>query len=314
VFVVDYSTGGGSGTRRETSVDEMRLLSLYRKGREVLERYDLLEFYLRVRRIFPNPIGSYLRSRAIDVYGHKMFVDAQDASGLFRTGVYEPAETQLIEREIQRGDVVVDIGANIGYHTLIFARLVGDTGRVYAFEPDPANFALLKRNVELNAYGNVTLVQKAVSHASERAKLYLHEWNSMHSIAEFEGDHGSVEVEAVRLDDYFQGEGSVDFVKMDLEGGEGRAIQGMLSTLRKNEGIRVLTEFYPFGLKRFGMEREDFLKSLLTLGFDVFCIDEQGRPYAADIGGLLERYTPQDEWAHPNLFCVRRVNPEIKDR
>jgi len=120
-------------------------------------------------------IDDLLRSRS-RVFGHEMFLDPTDSivsPTLLRDGYFEPYETTLIESEIRPGDVVLDIGANIGYYTLIFARLVGERGRVYAFEPDPTNFRLLKKNVRANGYQNVIFVKKAVADSSGSMPLYL---------------------------------------------------------------------------------------------------------------------------------------------
>ena len=109
------------------------------------------------------------------VEGHKMFLDSVDTFHLCTNGYHEPIETDLIKKHVKRGDVVLDLGANIGYFTLILPRLVGEEGKVFAFEPDPENFALLKKNVEINSYQNVVLVQKAVSNRNGKATLYLYE-------------------------------------------------------------------------------------------------------------------------------------------
>ena len=101
-----------------------------------------------------------------------MFLDSVDSLRLSFNGVYEPCETEFVMNEIKKGDVVLDIGANIGYYTLIFARLVGEEGKVFAFEPDPENFALLKKNVEINGYHNVVLVQKAISNKTGKIRLF----------------------------------------------------------------------------------------------------------------------------------------------
>jgi len=116
--------------------------------------------------------------------------------------------------------VVVDIGANIGYYTLIFARLVGEQGRVFAFEPDPANFSLLAKNVAVNNYHNVELIQKAVSDQTGNARLYLSPKSTVdHRIYSSNDNRKFIDVEAVRLDDYFlDNNGKIDFIKMDIQG------------------------------------------------------------------------------------------------
>jgi FkbM family methyltransferase len=279
------------------------LLSMYRKIYPLLEGSGLLKFY--PRKLLP--IGSFLKSRAIEVAGHKMCVDPKDTLRILRKGLYEPAETALVEREVGQGDIVLDIGANIGYFSLLFARLVGREGRVFAFEPDPGNFSLLKKNVGMNKYDNVTLLRAAVSDANGTTKLYLHECNTMHTIHALGEGRDWVDVDTVRLDDFSHDgyDRRVDFVKMDIEGAEGLAIRGMLSLLQSNVGIKVLTEFNPFALRGFGVEAQEFLELFLNLGFGINRIDEQGVAEPVDVPALLAMYDPLSEWAYTNLFCAR---------
>lgn len=136
------------------------LLSVYKEGVKILSGHRIRNFYpVKVINSF---IISHLKSNFAEVQGHKMFLDSKDSLRLSIHGIYEPLETELAKKEVKKGNVVLDIGANIGYYTLIFAKLVGEDGKVFAFEPDPTNFALLKKNVEMNGYKNVMFVQKAV--------------------------------------------------------------------------------------------------------------------------------------------------------
>lgn len=213
-----------------------------------------------------------------------------------------------MKKEIKKGNVVLDIGANIGYYTLIFAKLVGEEGRVYAFEPDPTNFALLKKNVEINGYKNVVLVQKAVSNNSGRIKLYLSKNNMGDHRIYDSGEDGRqhIEIEAIRLDDYFEHfEGRIDFIKMDIQGAEGGAIQGMYNLLNKNNNVKIVTEFWPIGLKRFGTDPEEFLRLLIKLGFKLYEVNEQDKEIKpVNIPRLLEIYTPV-KGNFTNLLCVK---------
>lgn|SRR5574341_1414143 len=283
------------------------VLSIYELAVRLLSGTGIGQFYpiKFIKRVMKCFISARVRYR--NVLGHKMFLDSKDSLGLAISGIYEAFETELVKKEIKKGYVVLDIGANIGYYTLIFAKLVGENGKVFAFEPDPVNFALLKKNVEINGYRNVILVRKAVSNKSEHIRLYLSEDNKGDArIYDSADDRESIEIDAIRLDDYFKNyNGRIDFIKMDIQGAEGRAVEGSTLILQKNEKLKVVTEFWPIGLKRCGIEPEDYLKLLLRLGFKVYNIDElEKKIEPADIPKLLKIYTcPKENYT--NLLCIR---------
>lgn len=250
---------------------------------------------------------SHLRDTKSFVYvlGNKMFLDSIDSLGLSIRGEYEPFETLIIQREVKEGDTVLDLGANIGYYTLIFAKIVGEKGKVFSFEPDPTNFSLLSRNVEINGFKNVTLVQKAVSNENGKCNLYLRKYNkgAHTTIKDLDKDCGIISVGTTRLDDYFKKNDKIDFVKMDIEGAEGRAIQGMSNILQKNKNIKILTEFNHKFLEKSGIKSEEYFKMLAEFGFKIYCLDEQKNKVemiASD--DLIKRYI---DGGYTNLFCKR---------
>jgi FkbM family methyltransferase len=113
--------------------------------------------------------------------GSRMAVRTDDLIGrvLAISGVWEPNVTAAFERALAPGDICLDVGAHIGYYTLLAAKRVGPRGHVYAFEPHPASFRRLCRNVELNGLENVIAVERAVGPEDGRAVLYEGpEWNS----------------------------------------------------------------------------------------------------------------------------------------
>ncbi|MFB0524156.1 MAG: FkbM family methyltransferase [Phycisphaerae bacterium] len=284
------------------------LLSIYEKIVKALSGYGIGRFYLV--RVVHNFIISHLKPNFVEVQGHKMFLDSKDSLGLSITGIHEPFETELVKKEIRKRDVVLDIGANIGYYTLIFAKLVGEEGKVFAFEPDPDNFALLKKNVQINGYQNVILVQKAVSNKTAKIRLYLSEENKGdHRIYDSHEHRKSIEIEAIRLDDYFKNyNGRVNFIKMDIQGAEGGAIEGMTNLLKKNKSVKIMTEFWPIGLKRFGIDPEEFLKLLMQYGFKLYHIIEQEKKIepvniSSSYSKLLDRYYPDGDFTY--LLCVK---------
>ena len=124
--------------------------------------------------------------------GLKMYLDPTDevmTPTILVIGNWETAETSWFLRIVKPGDTVVDAGANTGYYTLIGSRLVGDKGKVYAFEPEPANFELLQKNVRLNGLSNVVLERKALSNRNGTLKLFIADKNKGdHRIYQPEGE------------------------------------------------------------------------------------------------------------------------------
>ena len=241
------------------------------------------------------------------VRDHIMFLDRNDSLQLAMRGVYEPVTTALITRLVRPGDTVIDIGANIGYYTLIFARLVGDRGRVVAFEPDPDNFDLLARNVAANGYENVTLVRGAVAARAGMLRLYRSATNDGdHRTYDVRDGRTSVEVEAVRLDEYWTADrGTVDLIKMDIQGAEGAALEGMEQVLARNPEVKLLTEFWPGGLAAAGTDPHDYVAALRRHAFQLHEVDEErGGVVPMTARALAERW-PAGSSGHTNLLCGR---------
>ena len=217
-------------------------------------------------------------------------------------GLFEPNETQAITASLRPGDTFVDVGANVGYYTLIAARLVGSEGRVFAFEPDPEAAALLERSVQLNGFENVVLERKAVSNEPGSIRLYLAEKNKGdHRIYVAEEERDSIEVEAVTLDDYFADDpGRIDFVKIDVQGADLAVLEGMTELIEANQNILLSVEFWPFGLHGFGDEAEGMLDFLTTRDFRLFDL----RAGEATPEGLLRTYG-MSKFRFTNLLTVK---------
>ena len=276
------------------------LFSLFRKVAKLLTGKVLARLPL-VRRLFYflyrwlAPKGIIL----IKVREHKMYVDARDmgpAKTLLTHGSWERGTTKVFEDIIQKGMVVLDIGANIGYFTLIAAKLVGEEGKVFAFEPEPYNFDLLVRNIKLNSYHNVFPAQKAIAGKNGRAILFLDKtrWGrhslSRANVRDFSGN--SVEVDVQTLDDFVKDFGDrVDFAKIDVQGAESAVIQGMENIIDSNKNLKMVVEFSPVGLRGFGSSPEECLDRLIGYGFKLYQISEsKERVVPVDIASLLKRY------------------------
>jgi FkbM family methyltransferase len=156
---------------------------------------------------------------------------------------------------LNRGSVFVDIGANIGYYTLVSSNLVGSSGRVHAIEPIPSTIAILKANVKLNDCSNVIIHEVAAW--SSKGKLVLRVPRSWYGSASFLCNGVSVTVDTVTLDELLQNEDFVDCMKFDVEGAELEVLRGAKSTLKK-------TKYLVLELSR---DVNEILKELQKEGF-----------------------------------------------
>ena len=247
-----------------------------------------------------------LQPRTAEVHGHKMFLDPNDSLRLSLWGVYEPFETRLFMDHVKSGDVVLDIGANIGYYTLLAAKLVGAEGSVHAFEPDPDNFALLQKNVRHNNYQNVVLENRAVSDRNGKIELFKagDNWGG-HSIYDAADRSSHITVDVIALDDFFKdGPTAINLVKMDIEGAEVGALQGMIHLFGRHESIKLFTEFSPVALKKSGSSAEEYLDLLKRLGFAFYYLnDREQKLEAATRDDILKAHGHEADPA--NLFCVK---------
>lgn len=277
----------------------------YAAARAQLTGYGLPRF--RIVRSVERLVRAALRTDVASVLGHRMRLDVNDRAELSINGIYEPLTTDLVRAEIAAGAVVLDIGANIGYYTLIFAKCVGPKGHVFAFEPEPGNFALLQENVSANGYRNVTLSRLAVSDRTGRARLYVDAGNAGDCrIYDSQDNRPSIEIETTRLDDYFASPPDrIDLIKMDIQGAESAALRGMLGLLEKHRQVKLVVEFWPYGLRLFGTDPEEFLRMLCGAGFSLWNLNERrGGLLRTGVAELLNEYPPAFDSA-TNLYCVR---------
>jgi FkbM family methyltransferase len=226
-----------------------------------------------IKKILKNIEGN-LKIEFTEVQGSKMFLDPGDSLNLSINGVYGELDTKIIREEIHEGDIVIDVGANIGYYTLIFAQLVGKSGKVIAFEPEPKNFEILKKNVEINNYNNVILEPKIVSEKCGKMKLYVSDSDIVaHRIQKMDTLKNFVEVESVTLDDYLKKlnlDKKVNFIKIDVEGAEPNVLEGSNNILKKNDHLKIFTEFNREVVKNYGTEPKKMIDLLYGNGFKIY--------------------------------------------
>jgi FkbM family methyltransferase len=250
----------------------------------------------------------------VKFHGFTMYADHREVTVGFRLGLYEPATTFVFKRLLQPGDIVVDIGAHWGYFTLLSATLCGGAGKVFAFEPHPRNYALLRKGIEANCFTNVVATQKAVSNQSGTAKLLLGLGSGLNSLRyvppQFQVPQGSEDqiiVDTVTLDNFFsQHPIHPKIIKMDIEGAEPLALEGMRNMIEQNPDLVLITEFLPHYLG--ANIAEDFLGRLRGYGFEVVAInDDLHQLEVGSASKILERARRSGERGKgvTNLLCIR---------
>jgi FkbM family methyltransferase len=168
---------------------------------------------------------------------------------LHRARLMGKKEAELLQELVAPGMRILDVGANIGLYTLLLSRLTGHAGKVFAFEPEPGLFSILCENCAANAADNVTPFQCAAGEANGRAKFQRAIFNSGDNrLGANKSGAESIEVEVARLDEVVP-KGTVDFIKLDVQGHELAALSGMEQLLDSSPDVRVLFEFWPAGLR-----------------------------------------------------------------
>lgn len=237
--------------------------------------------------------GTYIGNNRMLVklaYNAFLIVPSNDLSimpTLVTTGMFEVPLTKYFLKHIKHGQTVVDIGANVGYFTLLASKLVGDTGKVIGFEANKELVTIVKDNLAMNwTTENTKIVNKAVFSKNTTLNFHISErfsgYSSIHKKPEDENlldTYTSSEIVAVSLDSELQDVGMIDLMKIDIEGGEYQAFLGMMELIEKKLVKKITFEW---NKPMLGDEAEPFLlliSDLLNrLGGRLYFIDQEGNP------------------------------------
>ncbi|WP_394838047.1 FkbM family methyltransferase [Pendulispora rubella] len=244
------------------------------------------------------------------------------AREVYFTGTYEPQATMLIREVLTQGQVFVDVGANWGYFSLLSAGIVGGTGRVVAIEADPRMYRTLARNTALNSFPHLTSVHVAAAAKPGTLTLlgYSEEdtnWGLSRVVKDGGNGNGgkTFEVEAKPIDTILdeQRVDSVDLLKMDIEGAEGFALEGMRRGLASGRYRRIVLELHPDQLREHGQSAGDILRTLRDAGYRGWTIDHSLESlrrvaYGRNVGlrdfmAPLEKDSVTREWPHVLLLA-----------
>jgi len=219
-----------------------------------------------------------------EVGGNKILIDLTEPDYRMRRILedytslteYEPATSNLVRSILREGDTVLDIGASIGPFSLTMSKLVGETGRIYAFEPTEMCFNYLCENIKINNCKNIYPYKLGAWDKDELIRAQL-------------ATKRPIWANGIRLDDFLAQHGveKVDFIKMDIDGAEPWALRGLMRTFEKNPHLKMVMEYYPLYIRRFGGDPEEVL-DIVRKYFDY-------KPIEGDYG--------DGYW---NFYCVRK--------
>ena len=256
-----------------------------KSARKILHFFDLL-----------------FRNSEVNVHGHKMFLPEKGFDEYSTQGIYGKLDTLAVERLIKLGDKVVDVGAAIGYFTLIFARSVGENGMVFAFEPKTDRYEILLKNIQVNNYSNVKTEKKAIMQNNKKINFFSREdgmaglryKDDIESVQQELVDDKHkipVQVTTIELDDYLKKLDVIEdisFMKIDVDGPELLVLQGSKLLLR-NKNLKIFIEWDKTLSKESGCKPSDMIDLLTENNFRIFYPDfEKNSYYEVSKEQLLE--------------------------
>jgi len=228
-------------------------------------------------------LGNY-KAITVTVNGHKIFLDTRELHSLsiVINGFYEEAVEWTIRKNLKRGDKAIDLGANIGYFSILMASIVGKNGTVFSFEPNPDVFKLLTDSILINGFKDrVKLHNKAVFNKTSKIRFT---WAARHGGGhiipqENEQKKGHVvDVEAVMLDSVIPKESlPINLMKIDVEGSEPFVIEGARKILNSSPDIKIIMEWDLEFMKKLGYKVEKLIDILKPYDFFVNKIERIGR-------------------------------------
>ncbi|MFZ1744757.1 MAG: FkbM family methyltransferase [Nitrospirales bacterium] len=227
-----------------------------------------------ITRFYRELIIRFHGTNQIQVGEFAMTVDPRDrfiAPKLIMDGGFEQREIEVLCSFINPGDVVFDVGANIGLYTLPMSRAVGANGTVVSFEPDPDNLRILKHNIAANNCNNVLVMPFALGTEDGEMDLYQVDSNRGYlSFADLSGTGRSVKVRVRRGDNVLREQGidKPSIVKIDVEGAEPLVISGLGCHPKY-----IQFEFVPVQLRALKLDPIKFLQQIVSEGYKLFIID-----------------------------------------
>ena len=233
--------------------------------------------------------------------GGQMLLDIRDSQQrhIFYSRLYEYPYVSCVLRDfVERGDFVVDVGANVGSYTIALAIRVGSNGRVFSFEPNPRSYAFLERNVKLNGFDNVSFYETALAESNGAVLLETrYDDLALSRIVKAGADGEVLRVSSRTMDSLFSDadRARIRFIKIDAEGAEPAILRGATAILEARPNFLLEVDDRRLGAAE--TSEDELLSFMTTRGYVPFCLS---------LRGTLVRFDSKSRPIRDNLFFVPR--------
>ncbi len=277
-------------------------IKIFLRAGEYFLRKDVLKqgkIHLKINNLYLMELN--LQNKALD-----------RALFLFRSR--EEMETKVVKNFLKPGMNVLDLGANIGYYSLLMAKLVGDKGKIFAVEPFPENFVQLKINVGLNNLQSiVNLDNIAISDKTEEVDFFVGSEHNLGTLLKEGNEYqitGSIKVKAVSLVDYLKGKPEIDFLRMDIEGWEAKIFNHMQESWPSDRPYpkNIFFEVHPEGDIDPDPAFSNCFQGIIDLGYRVKLMVASSNPKAKEKFSELG-YQPKEEMFSGHIL-YENIKPE----
>jgi len=247
------------------------------------------------------------------LYGFKLKIDPVYDDGveesIYYTGTYEKGTLSVIKKILNKGDVFIDVGANIGLMSIFASSLVSDTGKIIAFEPNPTTMRILKSNIELNGLSNIETSDYAIGNTQQASKIYERKDlnRGCASLIETEKEAEVYDIQIIPLSIFFKSQQRIDLIKIDIEGYELEALEGAMDVLLGKDPPKLIVECSELRKNTHGYTTDDLYDFFKGLNRYRLFKSKKGK---GRVSRLVEILKPSELPEHDNIYCFTSYHLE----
>ncbi len=230
-------------------------------------------------------------------------------SSIYYTGTYEKGTLHVIKNILNKGDLFIDVGANIGLMSIFASSLVSETGRIIAFEPNPATMQIFRSNITLNAVSNIETSDFAIGNSDQDSKIYERKDQNRGcaSLIKTDSEAEIYDIRVIPLPDYFEVPEKIDLIKIDIEGYELEALEGAREILVGNDPPKLIVESSEMRENTYGFKTDDLFTFLM--GLDRYRLFKS-RSGKGKVSRLVEILKQSEMPRHDNIYCFTNEHLE----